>query len=121
MVVIARDPVSGATGRNGGHLTPFSFRGFRQDSEIMGEKPAYLKRLLERRNADHLVGIINENSIACDLQEGTGNLQCCDAEEFADAKLDLAAFEIADKRFGGNLIENVEIWEKETVVEVSEN
>ncbi|KAI9287313.1 FAD dependent oxidoreductase-domain-containing protein [Umbelopsis sp. AD052] len=113
----ARDPVSGATGRNGGHLTPFSFRGFRQDSEIMGEKPAYLKRLLERHNTDHLVGIINENSIACDLQEGTGNLQCCDAQEFADAKLDLAAFEVADKRFGGNLLENVEIWEKETVLE----
>jgi hypothetical protein len=116
---IARDPASGATGRNGGHLTPFSYRGFLRDSETMGEKPAYLKRLLERHNVDQLVGLINSHAIPCELQEGTGNLEgFCDAKEFAEAKLGLDAFRQADKRYGGNLCDSIEVWENETVLEV---
>jgi hypothetical protein len=100
-------------------LTPSSYRNFRGESEIFGAKSAYLKCFLERHNVDQLVKLIHDNSISCDLQEGTGNLQCFFSDkEFAEAKLDLDAFREADKQFNGNLVEGIEIWEKETVTEV---
>ncbi|KAJ2960654.1 hypothetical protein NQZ79_g4074 [Umbelopsis isabellina] len=117
-VLEARDPASGATGRNGGHLTPSAFRNFRSQSKIFGAKAAYLKCLLERHNADQLVKLIHDRSISCDLQEGTGNLECFfDAKEFAEAKLDLEAYREADKQFGGHLVDDIEVWEKETVTQ----
>lgn len=74
---------------------------------------------MERHNANQLVKLIHDHSIDCDLQENTGNLECFfNTEEFAEAKLDLEAYREADKQFGGHLIDGIEVWEKETLIQV---
>lgn len=52
---------SGATGRNGGHLTPSVFHGFHDLSARFGQDEAVKLIGLERKCASDLVEIVKQN------------------------------------------------------------
>jgi len=63
----ARDFCAGATGRNGGHLTPNIFGGFGHLSEVFGEDECLKSLRLERQCVDDIVGIVQKNGWEADV------------------------------------------------------
>ncbi|KAE9401824.1 DAO-domain-containing protein [Gymnopus androsaceus JB14] len=61
VVLEAREFCSGATGRNGGHLTPYSFSNFLQYESDFGTLEAVKSLQLENRTAMAIVDLINKN------------------------------------------------------------
>ncbi|KAK0210961.1 FAD dependent oxidoreductase-domain-containing protein [Desarmillaria ectypa] len=64
VVLEARDFCSGATGRNGGHLTPSTFLGFSASASEFGEKEAVRSLQLENYTAEAIVKIIHKECLA---------------------------------------------------------
>ncbi|KIL60040.1 hypothetical protein M378DRAFT_84343 [Amanita muscaria Koide BX008] len=71
-VLEARDFCSGATGRNGGHLTPSLFSGFRSRRALHGEADAVRSYLLEHHTASSILSFIGRHNLsqAVDLVHG---------------------------------------------------
>ncbi|KAG2002631.1 hypothetical protein CC2G_004801 [Coprinopsis cinerea AmutBmut pab1-1] len=59
VVLEARDFCSGATGRNGGHLTPFIFFDFSRREQLYGTSEALKSYELENYTSKKLVGLLN--------------------------------------------------------------
>ncbi|TFK68906.1 FAD dependent oxidoreductase [Pluteus cervinus] len=72
VIVEARDFCSGATGRNGGHLTPFVFVGFHQKEQLFGTSDAAKGFALENHTSQEIVDIIHQHGLgpAVDLVKG---------------------------------------------------
>jgi glycine/D-amino acid oxidase-like deaminating enzyme len=67
VILEARDFCSGATGRNGGHLTPAVFLKFFQRQALFNTAEAIKSYELEQHTASLLVKIIKENGWASDI------------------------------------------------------
>ncbi|KAF5361149.1 hypothetical protein D9758_009014 [Tetrapyrgos nigripes] len=63
VVLEAREFCSGATGRNGGHLTPYSFFNFRSYQSQFGTEQAVKSLELEMRTAREMVKILQEHGL----------------------------------------------------------
>ncbi|KAG0704631.1 FAD dependent oxidoreductase-domain-containing protein [Suillus ampliporus] len=90
VILEARDFCSGATGRNGGHLTPAAFLEFAQRQALFGTVEAIKSYELEEHTASLLVKIIEENGWASDVdlvEGGHINLLFTEKEE-KEAKKD---------------------------------
>ncbi|KAF8645987.1 hypothetical protein AX16_007414 [Volvariella volvacea WC 439] len=72
VILEARDFCSGATGRNGGHLTPFVFIGFHRRELLWGTREAVKGFALEKYVSDEVVKILKEEGLGekVDLVEG---------------------------------------------------
>lgn len=114
VIVEARDFCSGATGRNGGHLTPYPYTYFRNLVTKYGAHEA--KRGLEHENytADQILRIIREERLAekVDLVHGGHCTLFLTSREYEYSRAD---FEAA--RAAGVNLENVEWLDKEQVKE----
>ncbi|KAG7448005.1 FAD dependent oxidoreductase [Guyanagaster necrorhizus] len=64
IVLEARDFCSGATGRNGGHLTPSTFLGFSASTSQYGIEEAVRSLQLENYTAEAIVKIIHQEGLA---------------------------------------------------------
>ncbi|KAJ3994462.1 DAO-domain-containing protein [Lentinula boryana] len=82
VVLEAREFCSGATGRNGGHLTPYSFFNYREYERKYGTAEALKSLQLENRTAMAMVSITREYNLAdvVDLVAG-GHLTLISSEE----------------------------------------
>ncbi|KAG1747870.1 FAD dependent oxidoreductase [Suillus paluster] len=84
VILEARDFCSGATGRNGGHLTPAAFLGFAQRQALFGMVEATKSYELEQHTTSLLVKIIEENGWTSDIdlvEGGHINLLFTEKEE----------------------------------------
>ncbi|KAK7456396.1 hypothetical protein VKT23_010644 [Stygiomarasmius scandens] len=63
VVLEAREFCSGATGRNGGHLTPYSFFNFRDYQSRFGTEQAVKSLELEMRTAREMVKILEDEGL----------------------------------------------------------
>ncbi|KAF5377063.1 hypothetical protein D9757_007696 [Collybiopsis confluens] len=72
VILEAREFCSGATGRNGGHLTPYSFFNYRTFERKHGKIEAVKSLQLENRTAMAMVKLIHEHNLTStvDLVEG---------------------------------------------------
>ncbi|OZJ04409.1 hypothetical protein BZG36_02919 [Bifiguratus adelaidae] len=99
LVLEARGASSGATGRNGGHLTPLSFRDYRLDCQLHGQAYALAVRDFEMQNYQELRTLIDTEDIQCHFQNDSGNVQLyCDVDAYQEALEDLRVW----KADGGN-------------------
>ncbi|CAA7269407.1 unnamed protein product [Cyclocybe aegerita] len=101
-VLDAREFCSGATGRNGGHLTPTLFYAFRDRERAYGTDEARRSYRIEQHTANSLLDFIRANNLESevDLFEG-GHLSVFrTAEEAAGAKADWEAARKADVDMG---------------------
>ncbi|GJE98599.1 FAD dependent oxidoreductase [Phanerochaete sordida] len=62
VVLEAREFCSGATGRNGGHLTAYAYNGFRWLRQLYGEDEAVRGLAIERYTAAEVFRILKENA-----------------------------------------------------------
>ncbi|KAI0028593.1 FAD dependent oxidoreductase-domain-containing protein [Vararia minispora EC-137] len=110
----ARDFCSGATGRNGGHLTPYSFAHFGDAENVFGTREAARAVALEDHVADSIAALADAHGWAneIDLVAG-GRISLGDADVLAGARDDFARAESA--RVDG--LENVEWIEKDAMRE----
>ncbi|EIW78766.1 FAD dependent oxidoreductase [Coniophora puteana RWD-64-598 SS2] len=77
VVLDARDFCAGATGRNGGHLTPCSYLDFTARQKTYGTEEALRSAALEMHTARSLVDVLTNNGRAADVdlvQNGHGEL-----------------------------------------------
>lgn len=97
VVLEARDFCAGATGRNGGHLTPWVFRDFSPHATAFGNDEALRGIRLEQHTAAEIVKIIKEHTLesAVDLVEGGHIDLMLNAEEVADMRTDYEAAKAA--------------------------
>ncbi|KAH9933172.1 FAD dependent oxidoreductase [Epithele typhae] len=93
VVFEARDFCSGATGRNGGHLTPYLFQDFRKKALQFGSAQAKAGFDLEQYNARALVKIIQDEGIAdaIDLVHGGHTCILMSDEDWDDLQNDFEA------------------------------
>ncbi|EIW59961.1 FAD dependent oxidoreductase [Trametes versicolor FP-101664 SS1] len=114
VVLEARDFCSGATGRNGGHLTANIFQDFAVYSSLHGTDDAKRAIALETRTVSEIVKIANESgkTDALDLVSGGRNHLLFTDEEVAEADLDYATAKAA-----GVDLTDVEFLTKEQVKE----
>ncbi|CAA7269381.1 unnamed protein product [Cyclocybe aegerita] len=103
VVLDAREFCSGATGRNGGHLTPAVFSGFREQERLHGTDEARRSHHIERHTSNALLKFIKDNSLESDVDlfEG-GHLGVFrGADEEAAGKADWEAARKAGVDMGG--------------------
>ena len=81
---------SGATGRNGGHLTPAHFQDFQEHLSVMGPVEAKKQYYLEQHTANSLVSIIESNDWVedVDLVNGGHIQMLVSKEEVEEARAD---------------------------------
>jgi glycine/D-amino acid oxidase-like deaminating enzyme len=111
LILEARHAVSGATGRNAGHVRPDAFRGFTAYERLHGTEQA--KKILEseRTTFEALRDFVKENGVDCDFEE-TLTRDVCLTEEFArEEAVSLEAF----RRAGGD-VECVKVWDDREVM-----
>ncbi|KAJ6592219.1 FAD dependent oxidoreductase [Mycena vulgaris] len=97
LILEARDFCSGATGRNGGHLTPAVFVDFCGYQSKYGTDQALKSFELEHRTASEIVKLIRTEGWdeAVDLVEGGHTSTFFLPSEFADCKADFEAAQVA--------------------------
>ncbi|KAJ3517283.1 hypothetical protein NLJ89_g596 [Agrocybe chaxingu] len=103
VVLDAREFCSGATGRNGGHLTPAVFSGFREQERAHGTDEARRSYHIERHTANTLLKFVKDNGLESDVDlfEG-GHLGVFrSADEEASGKADWEAARKAGVDMGG--------------------
>ncbi|KZT07172.1 FAD dependent oxidoreductase [Laetiporus sulphureus 93-53] len=112
VILEARDFCSGATGRNGGHLTPAVFSGFKQLAASFGTDDALRAFALEHHTASSILQIIKDHTLesAVDLVEGGHVDLMFSPEEVADVQADYDAAKLA-----GIDLSNVEWMDKAEV------
>ncbi|KAG9035035.1 hypothetical protein FRB95_012183 [Tulasnella sp. JGI-2019a] len=115
VVLEARDFCSGATGRNGGHLTANLYRRMHKLSELYGAQEATKAFALEHYTTASIVKIIEANGWAedVDLVAGGHLSLAFTQEEFRDLEMNLRAAEKA----GVEGVENVELLDAQCVNE----
>ncbi|KAJ8463673.1 hypothetical protein ONZ45_g17496 [Pleurotus djamor] len=101
VVLEARDFCSGATGRNGGHLTPVAFVDFSLAEEAHGTPETLRSLALEKHTVDQMVSIMKESGLedAVDLVAGGHTTLLLTQQEIEQAHKD---YESA-KRAGADL------------------
>lgn len=87
ILVDARGPAEGATGRNGGHLQPFVHRDFRRDVRDLGLEAALWIRRVEEEGVQE----IRELGLGDPVEQGGIVHVWTSEDEKQDALLDLAA------------------------------
>ncbi|KAH8111819.1 DAO-domain-containing protein [Phellopilus nigrolimitatus] len=115
VILEARDFCSGATGRNGGHLTAWRFMDFSQHQKTIGTEEAIKQFMLEHRTVSSLLDIIKSNALENDIDFVSGghfDLLFTEEEEIA-AKAD---FKRA-KEAGTPGLEEVKWYSKEEMKE----
>ncbi|KAG8999703.1 hypothetical protein FRB94_005956 [Tulasnella sp. JGI-2019a] len=113
VILEARDFCSGATGRNGGHLTASLYSRMHELSELYGAQEAKKSFALERYTISSIVKIIENNGWAedVDLVAGGHLSLVFTQEELRDIEQDLRAAEKA----GVEGVENVELLDAQYV------
>ncbi|KAF7370159.1 FAD dependent oxidoreductase [Mycena sanguinolenta] len=93
VILEAREFCSGATGRNGGNLTPVSFAGFRKVETLFGRVSALRHYAIEHYSASEMVRIAREAAWAgaVDLVEGGHIDVMLTQEQLAEFTADFAA------------------------------
>ncbi|KAG6809057.1 hypothetical protein H0H92_001768 [Tricholoma furcatifolium] len=102
VVLEARDFCSGATGRNGGHLTPVHFNHFVEREQLYGREEAMKAYALEHYTTSELVRIIEAQGWqdAVDLVSSPHVALLVSEHEVDRAKLDFAAASAAGLELG---------------------
>ncbi|VUC35054.1 unnamed protein product [Clonostachys rosea] len=93
LILEAREAVSGATGRNAGHVRPDAFRGFPSFAARHG--PAQAKKIIESERVvlQKVKDFVESNGVDCDFYHTT-TIDVCLSIEFANHQSrSLAAFE----------------------------
>ena len=82
LIVEAREAVSGASGRNAGHVRPDAFRGFSAYAKVHGAEQA--KKIIENEKVvfEKLDAFVKEHQIPCDFNPST-TFDVCLTPEFA--------------------------------------
>ncbi|KAJ7024860.1 FAD dependent oxidoreductase [Mycena alexandri] len=103
VILEARNFCSGATGRNGGHLTPMVFLDFCAYQSKYGTDQAVRSLELENHNAAEMVDLIRSEgwTEAIDLVENGHTTLFFTPSEFAGAKADFAAAQKAGMALPG--------------------
>ncbi|KAF4540726.1 uncharacterized protein LTHEOB_668 [Lasiodiplodia theobromae] len=106
VILEAREAVSGATGRNAGHIRPDAFRGFPVFSAIHG--PEQARKILENEIVvlEEVKKFVEANNIACDFNY-TSTYDVCLSQEFADHQ----AKGIAQYKAAGGDVSHVKYYE----------
>ncbi|ETS75317.1 hypothetical protein PFICI_12261 [Pestalotiopsis fici W106-1] len=98
LILEAREAVSGASGRNAGHIRPDAFRGFPVYAAIHGPEEARKIIENERIVLEQAKSFITSNHIDCDFQDTT-TIDVCLSQEFVNhQEKSLAAY----KQVGGD-------------------
>lgn len=99
LILEAREAVSGASGRNAGHVRPDAFRGFAAYARIHGEEQA--KKIVENEKLvfERLDMFVKQYDVPCDFNSTT-TFDVCLTEEFA--KYEAESFE-AYRAAGGDV------------------
>ncbi|KLO12711.1 DAO-domain-containing protein [Schizopora paradoxa] len=97
VILEARDFCSGATGRNGGHLTPAGFLDFGMRKKVMGSKEALKQYALEAHSVREITEIIKANDLEekVDLVSGGHFDLIFTEDELTEAKSDFEAAKAA--------------------------
>lgn len=82
LILEARQAVSGASGRNAGHVRPDAFRGFPVYARIHGDEQARSIIENEKLVFERLSAFVKEHNIPCDFNSTT-TLELCLTPEFA--------------------------------------
>ncbi|KAJ7574549.1 FAD dependent oxidoreductase-domain-containing protein [Mycena floridula] len=90
-ILEARDFCSGATGRNGGHLTPAIFSSFKRAQESYGTEEALRGFALETYTAKKMLDIIGEHQLDVDLVQGGHITLCLSSADFEKNRDDFNA------------------------------
>ncbi|CAH0057810.1 unnamed protein product [Clonostachys solani] len=95
LILEAREAVSGATGRNAGHVRPDAFRGFPSFAARHG--PVQAKKIIESERVvlQKVKDFVESNGVDCNFYDTT-TIDVCLSTDFADHQSrSLAAFEAA--------------------------
>ncbi|KAL1730176.1 FAD dependent oxidoreductase [Schizophyllum commune] len=114
VILEARNFCAGATGRNGGHLTPALVEGFTSTQEKYGTEQTLKSYALENYTATEIVKVIHEHGLeeVVDLVEGGHISLLITEKEVEVAKAEIAAAERAGQDLGGVTWIDVEEMEK---------
>lgn len=82
LILEAREAVSGASGRNAGHVRPDAFRGFGAYRKIHGDEQA--RKIIENEKLvfETLDAFVKQHNVPCDFQSTT-TFDVCLTEDFA--------------------------------------
>lgn len=99
LIFEAREAVSGASGRNAGHVRPDAFRGFGAYARVHG--PDQAKKIIENEKLvlERVDEFVRANSVPCDFELST-TFDVCLTEDFA--KYEAESFE-AYRAAGGDV------------------
>ncbi|KAL1678364.1 FAD dependent oxidoreductase [Schizophyllum commune] len=114
VILEARDFCAGATGRNGGHLTPALVEGFTSTQDKYGTEQTLKSYALENYTATEIVKVIREHGLeeAVDLVEGGHISLLITEKEVEVAKAEIAAAEKAGQDLSAVTWINAEEMEK---------
>lgn len=104
-ILEAREAVSGASGRNAGHVRPDAFRGYSAYAKVHGNEQA--KKIVENEKLvfERLDAFVKEHQVPCDF-ESTTTFDVCLTEEFAEYEREsLEAYKAA-----GGEVSHVTFW-----------
>lgn len=108
LILEAREAVSGASGRNAGHVRPDAFRGFAAYERIHGTEQA--KKIVENEKLvfERVDAFVKEHNVPCDFNSTT-TFDVCLTEEFATYERE----SLEKYRAAGGDIAHVKVWEGE--------
>ena len=106
LILEAREAVSGASGRNAGHVRPDAFRGFSAYASVHGVQQA--KKIIENEKSvfEKLAAFIKEHDVPCDFHETTTFDVCLTLEFAAYERESLEAY-----RYAGGDVSHVNVYE----------
>lgn len=81
LILEARESVSGASGRNAGHVRPDAFRGFSAYARIHGPEQARKIIENEKQTFEAVAEFVRENDVDCDFHQTT-TFDVCLTKEF---------------------------------------
>ncbi|KAJ5329429.1 hypothetical protein N7452_009819 [Penicillium brevicompactum] len=108
LILEAREAVSGASGRNAGHIRPDAFRGFPHYASLHGPEQAIKILQNEKRVLEQTRAFITTHGIDSDFVDTTTFDVCMTPELITEQESALAAYKDA----GGD-VSQVRIWEGE--------
>ncbi|KAH7128930.1 FAD dependent oxidoreductase [Dactylonectria macrodidyma] len=108
LILEAREAVSGATGRNAGHVRPDAFRGFPHFSSIHGPEQAKLIIENEKLVLQNVKDFVESQKVDCDFNYTT-TFEVC----FDKAHADHLAKSLAEFRDAGGDISHIKFYEDE--------
>ena len=108
LILEAREAVSGASGRNAGHVRPDAFRGFTGYASLHGSEQALKIIANEKLVFERVDAFVKEHGVQCDFHPTT-TFDVCLTEEFA--KYEKEAYD-AFVQAGGD-VGHVKFWQGE--------